>query len=266
MRPDWGYYGTYDESAYPDLWNGVVNYWAPCLGPTGLRLHDVSRSNSWGTLTDMDAATDWTVSSGQYALDFDGSNDYVTMGNQAAYFQSTDAFMFAFWVKVNSFVANGGVLARANAGERGYHVRTLSTSRLRWIVYSTGDNFYGVDTSVLTAGVWYSVVASFFSGTSRLFLNGVEQTTTVIGLPVGSLTQDFPFEIGRLNAVYGDVSISDLVAMRGAASVNFALQFHQLGRGGMLQRRSRRRAYSFMPGINIPILTARNSIIGGGTI
>jgi hypothetical protein len=40
-------------------------------------LHDYSRRNNWGTLTNMDPATDWIVSGGAYALDFDGSNDNV---------------------------------------------------------------------------------------------------------------------------------------------------------------------------------------------
>ena len=77
----WQDYGTHDESAYPELWSGCVGAWAPCLGPTGTRLHDLSRYRNWGTLTNMDAATDWVVSGGRYALDFDGSNDYVSAGN-----------------------------------------------------------------------------------------------------------------------------------------------------------------------------------------
>ena len=65
MVASWQHYGTYDESAHPDLWNGVVGYWAPCLGPTGLRLHDVSRWNAWGTLTT--GAASWVVESGVFA-------------------------------------------------------------------------------------------------------------------------------------------------------------------------------------------------------
>ena len=70
-------YGTHDDSEFPELWQGCVGAWAPCLGPSGLRLHDFSRGVNWGTLTNMDAATDWVVSGGQYALDFDGVNDRV---------------------------------------------------------------------------------------------------------------------------------------------------------------------------------------------
>ena len=184
-----------------NLWNGVVGFWSASAGPSGYRLLDRSGRGNHGTLTNM-TADDWVGDDGRYALDFDGSNDYITSGNQAAYFQSTEPFYFACWVKINSFVSNGGIFARADGFFRGYHLRMLSTNRLRWIVYGNlGQNFYGVDTSVLSTGVWYSLVASFFNGVSRLWLNGIEQTTTIVANTVGSIAQDFPFEIGRVNDV-----------------------------------------------------------------
>ena len=72
-RPSWQDFGTHDESAHPQLWDGVVGAWCPSLGPTGLRLHDHSRRNNWGTLTNMDPPTDWVIDGGQYAVDFDGA-------------------------------------------------------------------------------------------------------------------------------------------------------------------------------------------------
>jgi len=72
-------FATHENSAYPQLWRGCVGAWCPSLGPSGARLHDYSRRNNWGTLTNMDPATDWVVSGGQYALDFDGSNDYALL-------------------------------------------------------------------------------------------------------------------------------------------------------------------------------------------
>ena len=80
MIPSLEHFGTHDESEFPHLWDGVVGAWCPSLGPTGLRLHDFSRRGNWGTLTNMDAATDWVVQDGQYALDFDGLNDRVDTG------------------------------------------------------------------------------------------------------------------------------------------------------------------------------------------
>ena len=69
-RPTWENFATHDESIVPELWDGVIGAWAPCLGPTGSRLHDMSRRGNWGTLTNMTSTSAWGVYQGQYALDF----------------------------------------------------------------------------------------------------------------------------------------------------------------------------------------------------
>jgi len=77
----WGRFASRrGESRYPALWDGRVAAWCPSVtGPTGTRLYDLQSQRYQGTLTNMDPPTDWVRSSGQYALDFDGVNDYVTM-------------------------------------------------------------------------------------------------------------------------------------------------------------------------------------------
>lgn len=66
------------EARFPQLWLG--RQWAVCpsvQGPSGLRLYDLAGGRRHGTLTNMDAPTDWVRSQGLYCLDFDGTNDYV---------------------------------------------------------------------------------------------------------------------------------------------------------------------------------------------
>jgi hypothetical protein len=72
-----GYAKSASESAHPNLWDGLVGAWMPSLGVTGDTLRDVSGNGNHGTLTNMDAATDWVATSKGLALDFDGVNDYV---------------------------------------------------------------------------------------------------------------------------------------------------------------------------------------------
>ena len=57
---------------YPSLWDGCVGAWAPSLGATGLTLRGESVYGNHGTLMNMDPASDWVVSGGKGALDFDG--------------------------------------------------------------------------------------------------------------------------------------------------------------------------------------------------
>jgi len=74
-----GYARNASESENPDLWDGLVGAWMPSLGVTGDTLRDVSGNGNHGTLTNMDAATDWVATSKGLALDFDGSDDYVEL-------------------------------------------------------------------------------------------------------------------------------------------------------------------------------------------
>lgn len=76
-----GFAKTSGESAYPNLWVGLVGLWVPELGKQGDRLYDFSGHGHHGTLNGMDAATDYVAGKFGFALDFDGSNDNITCGN-----------------------------------------------------------------------------------------------------------------------------------------------------------------------------------------
>ena len=74
------------EAEYPELWRGLVGAWSPCLSPRGgTVLRDLSGRGNHGTLTNMDATTDWVTSGGKTALDFDGSNDYVSIDHNSIF-------------------------------------------------------------------------------------------------------------------------------------------------------------------------------------
>jgi len=49
------------EPLFPELWDGCVGAWNPGLGPSGLTLRDWSPYKNHGTLTNMDAGTDWVM-------------------------------------------------------------------------------------------------------------------------------------------------------------------------------------------------------------
>lgn len=71
------------ESAYPNLWRGLVAWWCPSINPRGgNRLFDLSPFQNHGTLTNM-ANDDWVVRNGQGALDItaSGAREYIDCGN-----------------------------------------------------------------------------------------------------------------------------------------------------------------------------------------
>jgi len=66
------------------LGRGCVGWWEMNVG-SGLVVPDISGQNNHGTMTNMDAATDWVQGrrGGEGALEFDGSDDYVNCGDAA---------------------------------------------------------------------------------------------------------------------------------------------------------------------------------------
>jgi len=136
-----GYAKSASESANPNLWNGLVAAWMPSLGSTGGTLRDVSGNENHGTLTDMDPATDWVTTEKGLALDFDGSDDYVSLGNSSDWNPGAGDFTWNGWIYPNDwkiswnpfFVAGqttGGFWLGQITGSRDFVVRAYADTNL----------------------------------------------------------------------------------------------------------------------------------------
>ena len=239
-KPSFADYGTYDESAHRDLWDGVVGYWAPCLGPTGTRLFDVSRYNNWGTLTNMDAATDWVIDGGGYALDFDGVNDVVSAGIIPS-LNTSSGFALACWYYARS---TSGLHAMLNqfGGDQGCYLFQNGTS-LAWQVGGI-TNRLTVSSVITSANRWYHIVAVKKPSFMEAFVDG--KTVGSVGSTGSQNAIATSFLIGGNNAGVSvpNALIDDVVVWSRGLSPNEAARLYNLGRGGMLERRRRRRVYS----------------------
>jgi len=207
-----GYAKSADESASPHLWNGLVGAWMPSLGITGETLRDVSGNGNHGTLTGMDAATDWVATSKGLALDFDGSNDYVDVGLQVQdkLIMSQQA-SFAMWVKPSSNPVDSGLLINydgdaANSLRNGIGLRRIS-DKIRFIfVDSGGGSFVARDTDSGACPInkWSHVCGVWDGSTSatgiKVYINGQRaDTTSVTSGTVNSLKySNEPMTIARV--------------------------------------------------------------------
>lgn len=89
------------------LWNGLVARYCPSLDTDGngtTTLHNLDGNGAEvgsndGTLTDMDAATDWVVSDGKLALDLDGVNDRIDLYDLPLLANMT----LSCWVKTRTY-------------------------------------------------------------------------------------------------------------------------------------------------------------------
>lgn len=151
---------------YPSLWRGCIGAWAPCLGPTGLALRDWSGVGNHGTLANMDPATDWVASYGNYALDFDGSNDQVFIAS--ANLETVHAI--SFWIKTtaNNFVAIGGA--------SGYYALYHDGSNLYYS--AVAGIFVAVSNSTLSSGAWRHYTVNRQNTSVSFWIDGIQVGTT----------------------------------------------------------------------------------------
>lgn len=177
-------YGTHDESAYPELWEGCVGAWAPCLGPTGTRLHDNSGRSNWGELTNMDAATDWVVDGGRYALDFDGSNDRVDSGPNAGFNIGTGDFSFSCWARWPSYDGSPRIVIRfawtfgaGGNSDTGAGIYMTGTT-IRGHFRDASGTIREVVAALPSAGVWHCFVVTRQSQVVSFYIDGVLIGTT----------------------------------------------------------------------------------------
>ena len=273
-KPSWQDFGTHDESAYPELWDGVVGAWCPSLGPTGLRLHDHSRRNNWGTLTNMDAATDWILSGGQYELDFDGVDDYIPLSRNV--FSGLSVVTVSMWARPRTTTDRVEItqgtdnLNRYGCGfaEDGnaYVVPNFSGS-VTGFGYAAWSGF-GV-TSFLHGVFIYNSRGSVNADRGKIFLNGTQRTMTFVGtLPTTAISQaGTPFIGARPGpATFSNGQADDITVWNRELSAGEIRQLYLLGRGGMYQRRRRtlRRVGVEQAAFRAYWARRQNQIIGGG--
>ena len=241
IRPSLSDYGTYDESIVPRLWDGVIGAWCPSLGPTGSRLHDFSRFGNWGTLTNMDPPTDWVIDGGQYALDFDGVNDYVD-----ARVTLTGAFTLLFWANRRTVGTDGFRHLYGNLSNANTYSASISATQV-WSQSDTVGTFKTFSGFTFSNSIWFHIVISRdFANGVRVWKDGIESTSGT-----QTITGTYTLQgIGRYanaaggNAPYQwDGFISDVVVWNKPLAPNEVGELYMLGRGGMFQRRRVRRGY-----------------------
>lgn len=139
----------------------------------------------------MDSASDWVVSGGRYALDFDGSNDHVTGGNMpnvGAFFDLTvscfvqvtsSTAYFPIIEKYQGAVTSNGFLLYGQSG-LGYEFagRESNAAYLRSGTSGSGD---------IQVGSWVHLVGRKSQTTWSIWVNGSLKNSQTAGTGTTSI-------------------------------------------------------------------------------
>ena len=266
-KPSWSDYAAGEESESADLLRGIVAHWVPALGPSGLRLHDVSGWNNWGTLTGMDAATDWVISPDQYALDFDGVNDYVLVTRSRVFDQLIGNKTVQAWVKTSS---PGSSFRTVISRDKTFSITLLNSI---FGIYSWADSAFRSSGVNVADGTWRHLAVSIRAGItngSQCFVDGVPRGSAfTYSVQVGNTTNDLTIgtALSAVNAVVTEFvngQFDDIAIWSRAMTASEIQAVYNLGRGGMLRRRRQRRVYIPEAAFRAYWARQRAQLIGGG--
>lgn len=168
----------------------LKGYWSfNAQDMNGTTVFDRSGAGNTGTLTGGPTIDNGV--SGQ-ALNFDGSDDYVSAGTGASLENSV--FTYSAWVKPTSVSGEHAIVGGGSSAPR----FTILSGNLHLV--NTGIEVLGTSTSTVPTNTWSHVAVTYdVSGNYVFYLNGV-----AIGSGTNSTTFDFSSSTFLINGVAGN--------------------------------------------------------------
>lgn len=128
------------------------------------------------------------------------SSQSVSYGNVADE-SGSNAFSLSLWVNPSGS-ANGGMFAKTSSGSTPGQYFSLSSGTLYWSLVNPGGQTY-IFRAAPTANVWTHLVATYdgsgLGAGMKLFYNDTLQTTTLVGVSVGTITSTAAWLLGTDN-------------------------------------------------------------------
>ena len=189
---------------YPSLRQGLIGAWCPSLGATGYRLLDRSGYGNHGTLTNMNAGTDWVGNGDGLALDFDSSDDWVSIIDSRQWHQSDFSLCCFANFRGNGEADYGTVFSRDNGGTNWmfFSRDALSQSGKMSINFFDGANNPSISSlTALSLAVWYHVAFTVQANTASIYVNGKLEATGSIASWTRPIINNL--QLGRWNLTGG---------------------------------------------------------------
>ena len=138
---------------------------------SGTTITDNSSNSNNGTMTNMDCSSDWvsnTLFGQDYALDFDGSNDYVIVSDDNS-LDNDNYITISMWINAESITNKDCLISKRSSTEQSgnYALRFNSSKQLKWYIWGgDADNGSTSSTSAISTNVWTHVAVTFDNSTN----------------------------------------------------------------------------------------------------
>lgn len=210
---------------HQSLRQGLVGAWCPSLGASGLSLIDRSGRGVHGTLTNMGGQSNWRANGTGVALNFDGTNDFVTL--PASSDRSSVVWVSMWWRLTTAITPSTGAIYQLfNASletstpfrqnlSLGFNVLgvgpSLNTGRLAILTFdnnsaTAASGAYTTTDYSSAINVWYHASGGWDGAAWRLFVDGVQQTNAEATQRAATVTPANIGYVGALGATFGRYS------------------------------------------------------------
>jgi len=181
-----------------DVLDGLVGHWKLDDGTGSATAADSSGNGNDGTLTNMDAGTDWVKGMKGGALDFDGDDDFVDMGDQAELKMGSADFSITLWAR-GTWTADGAFAVQGSifAGGKRYGLFPRSTGGVKFEIDDNVSDKKIHSAANYNDDAWHHLVGVRDGTNLRLFIDGVEDTNSPLDITgYGDLDDSRGFRIG----------------------------------------------------------------------
>lgn len=235
---------TYASQAARDSGAPASSNTGLCIFRTDTKAIEVSDGTNYVTYN-YDLISYPSVSN-QYAVDFDGTNDYMSipdadifsLGNGSG---TDNAFSISGWFNADS-IGTFYIATKDASGAREWAFRTIS-SQLTFFAFGTGGGYIGRQyTSALSTGQWYHAVVTYdgskASSGIKLYLNGsqVDNADYASGTYTAAVNASAEVRVSALqvNGTYADGKIDEVAIFNSELSSSDVTAIYNSGKPATL--------------------------------
>ena len=180
---------------------------------TNWSIPDSSSNSNTGTSSGMTQANliqsdlSFKTSISPFALDFDGTNDLITISNESNFdFDRTDSFSISCWFKCDDVSANNHIVNKLNStGDyTGYNLFINNSDSKLWFYlrhnYSSPNQIIIKSDNALVNNVWYNLVVTYDGSSTaagcKMYIDNVNVSNTESDTLSSSILNNEPLRIG----------------------------------------------------------------------